>query len=299
MAIGDWTPKIWSARFTRKLEDNLVWLPLTNQEYTPEVVNYGDTIEIPTFTKNFTISDYTIGTDLGTPERADGGKVTLNVNKQKAFNFAVDDITQRQSRPNVIQRSMNGAVFNMAAQVEADIEAEFAGNIAAARLTTVNAEVGANNHGFAIELIADLNEVHAKMDALNVPREGRWAVFPRQAWTPLNTYILNLDSTPVAADDTLRNAFTGRLFGFDTYLKGTVMRASKTFLTVANTEVQRIVCGQGRNHVAHVMQIQNVETLRMARQFADEVRGLNVYGTKTIEGTTLQFIEFKDVNQSA
>ena len=300
MAITDWIPQVWSARFLRKLEENRVWGNLVDRSYQEgEIIQFGNSLKIPTWTKDFTVQDYAIGTPLVAPEEADGEEVTLLVNKQKYFSFKVEDIQQAQARPSIIDRAVAQSATNMANQIEADIEAEFATNIGAGTLIAETAEVGATGNAFAIAMVNRLNEVNEVFDSLNVPQEGRWCVMPRQAISPLSTYIINLTSTPVAADSALRNGFTGNLLGFRLYARHSVMRTSKTFDSTANTEVQRIVCGQGTQQVAHVEQIDNVETIRMDSAFADNVRGLMVYGTKSTEGSTLRFIEFKDTTQDA
>ena len=93
MAITDWIPQVWSARFLRKLEENRVWGNLVDRSYQEgEIIQFGNSLKIPTWTKDFTVQDYAIGTPLVAPEEADGEEVTLLVNKQKYFSFIVEDI---------------------------------------------------------------------------------------------------------------------------------------------------------------------------------------------------------------
>ena len=171
MAISDWIPEVWAARYTRALRNELVWGNFVDTSHQPEIVNYGDTIHIPTWNKKVTVSDYVIGTALSDPETADGGDIEMNIDKQKAWNLQVYDINQVQSRPNIMDRFMNQAAFDSASQIDTDIKAEFVKNYDASREEEVSGTLEADEFGKAF--ITAIIKTKRLMTEAHIPLDGR------------------------------------------------------------------------------------------------------------------------------
>ena len=287
MAISDWIPEVWAARFTRRLRDQLVWGNFVDRSYAPMVVSYGDTIHIPTFSKSTTMRDYTVATDIAAPERATGDKIDMEINKQKYFNIAVDDINAVQSRPNILDEFMTDAAFQSAKVIDTDIKAEFVTNYLAARENEVTGTLEAP--AFGSNFLKALAKTKRQMDEANIPAQGRWMITHPQVIEAMEVWLLanpiaNL-YIPATTEQALRNGFSGTLLGIQVYSTTTAYDA-----TVSSTQYWRTVIGQSNTLVAHAAQISSIEPYRIENQFGDAVKGLYVYGTKTIEGTSLHFV---------
>ena len=280
MAIDNFIPEIWSARFQRHLDDNYIWNNFTLREYEGEIRNQGDVVQIPNFTKSFTIGDYTPGTDIAAPEDVDGGTIELPINKKKYFNFRVDDVNELQTAPNLMDEALQRANVNMVAQLDADAKAEFETAVAAARRITVAGTLEAN--GFGTKFLEGVSKAKRAMSVAKLPLENRWMIIHPDTVFGLEQYFLTKPPAnifvPASTEQTLRAGFMGKLLGFDTYVTN-IARSIED----SGTNYWEVMCGQGNFAVAYASQIAKIEAYRLEKQFSDGIKGLFVYGHKAIE----------------
>ena len=95
---GNFTPQIFSQKVLKFFRRASVAEDITNTDYTGEIENFGDTVNIikePTIT----VSQYTRGSVVNTQNLADD-QITLTVDQANAFAFKIDDIEERQSHIN-------------------------------------------------------------------------------------------------------------------------------------------------------------------------------------------------------
>ena len=293
MAIAAFIPQIWSARFTSKLRDMLVWGSVMNANYEGEITAAGDTVKIPSSTTSITVSDYTENTDINDAELADGTTQDLVINKKKYFHFYVDDITEAQTRPEVMDDAMREAAFQMANEQDNDYRATVISGFDASRNVNVDVasggSVGDDAHVTAV-LKAFTSRARA-MDEANIPQEGRWSIVSPLLKEMLNNWFAisgGSDSVyvPATSEQTLRNGFIGRLLGFD--LRVTNKRdTSSTGSGQTRKNYDRYWFGQGTEANTRAEQLVSIEAYRPEKRFGDAVKGLRVYGSKQIHAARL------------
>ena len=214
MAISDFVPTIWSARFLRHLDANQVWMGLCDTSWSTEVVSSGDVIKIPKFTKAVTIGDYHASNAISTAEAATGDVVSLNIDQEKYFNIGVDDVLAAQSQPNILDQFQNRAAIGMAEVIEGYLEDIFAANLPAGNNVTI---AGNNGNLTRAKLWAGINDVTIKMDEDDVPSEGRWIVLPVFFKGKLQQYITETNAIAPIGAEVARQGFFGKIFGRDVY----------------------------------------------------------------------------------
>ena len=287
----NFVPEIWSARFTSRLDDMLVWGSRANRNYEGDIAEAGDTVKIPTPTTTVTVRDYTIDTDIAAAEVTSGTTQDLAVDQQKYFHFYVDDIDRAQARPNIMDDAMGRAARGMALAVDGFLQAKYQtdGYNVARRVAAVGGAPTAETHGQAL-----INAfIKAKLDMTNadIPIEGRWAVGPPEMGQALDTYFLVHNPSgvylPATAEQTLRNGFMGRLLGFDLHTTRRVTAGAQ----ISGKATKRITLGQGDEAVTYANQITENEAYRPERRFGDAVKGLMVYGAKAVLPARLWTIE--------
>lgn len=297
-ALATFIPSIWSARFTSNLEDVLVWAARCNRTYEGEIQEAGNTVKIPTSTTTVTVKDYVRDTDIADPELASGTSQDLVVDKQKYFHFYVDDIDEAQSKPSVINDSMREAAQQMAEQVDSDVRAEFNKAYASARQVTSggtsgNAQKRPNEDGFGKEFIDAVIKLRRMMGVANIPSNGRWLMVHPDIMAGLDRHFLTDGNTgtftPNTDESTLRGGFMGRLAGFDLFesnlqVDGTAINSVPTW---------RLYAGQGTEAVTFANQITENEMYRPEKRFGDAVKGLMVYGSKTVLPSRLYTLRVK------
>ena len=287
MTVAAFIPEIWSARFTAKLRDRLVWGSRCNRNYEGEIRGAGNVVHVPTGTTDITVRDYAIGSDIADPEVNKGVTTDLTIDKQKYFHFLVDDVDAVQHRPSLMDEAMDEAAFQMALQVDSDIVTEVDKAYLAARSVRVAEDLG---EAAGIKaLIQGFVEVKRRMTIANIPLQDRWAVIHPDFIAVLEDYFAtnaNDVYLPATSEQTLRNGFSGMLVGFNLFATTRVPD-----VTADSKDFWRSYCGSGTQAITHASQIVETEAYRPERRFGDAVKGLRVYGTKTIHADRLFTVE--------
>jgi hypothetical protein len=119
-------------------------------------------------------------------------------------------------------------------------------------------------------------DAEVKMEENNLPTEGRWLVIPPKAAgyiqkSDLKNAALTGDATSVIRGN-LNNGRLGTIGGITIYVSNNLAKSGTTYYCLAGH----------KSAVTFASQVTKVETLRLQNTFGDAVRGLNVYGYKTI-----------------
>lgn len=277
MAISAFVPEVWSARFLSSLDAQLIWGSTFGFNHESEVRD-GNVVKIPQFTKAVAISDYTVNVDIASPEIGDGSTIDVNVNLQKVFNIAVDDVQAVQSRPNLLDKFSERAGRAMAVQMDGDFKAAYsvpAGN-------TVEVSEAFTHDDFLTNLLNAFAVAKAKMSEDAIPEDGRFAVISAHTQLGLDQHFSTRGGTsvfvPATQEQTIRNGFTGRLMGFDLRLSTDPLVSG-----TGATQKTHIVMAQGGENQVGIRQIDKVEAYRMEKRLSDGVKGLVVFGRKILK----------------
>ena len=269
--ISGFIPQVWQAALVKKTEKSV-----TGKNFVTEVqgqdIAYGNSVHINTF-GSIAVQDYVNGTELSDTE-LDITDNLLAIDKQKAFNIPVYDTDMAQVRDSVelMNKVVEGATVDNAVQMDIDIfTAIIAGN---------TNKIGSDETPYVITTGTQVKELFrqakVKMNKLHVPRIGRRVAVSSEVTTLLllddafaNAYYsLQNSENPLLAD-----GYIGKYMGFEIF---------ETELVPNSTggKAQVIFTHPKFNAFAH--QISTVEDVRMPKGFGDYVRGLNVYGVKSI-----------------
>lgn len=271
MALDNFIPEIWSARLILRLEKAFRYAQagVANRNWEGEIREKGDTVRINSVGP-VTVFDYVKNTDMPAPEALSDAQTTLAITKQKAFNFAIDDIDKAQGNPAVMDAAMQESAFGLRDGVDQFIAAQYV-DIASANFIATDAapKTDLGTAGKAYEYLVDLGVI---LDQNDVPEEDRWAVVP-----PWYHGLLLKDDRFVKAgtprtDEVVRNGKIGEAAGFTVLKSNNVPSTSSTtsFKVMAGHDVA----------LTFAQQVTEVEGYRPERRFADAVKGLLLYGAK-------------------
>lgn len=263
MALANFIPQLWSGALLAHLDKAHVVANLVNRNYEGEIRQYGDTVKISQI-GDITVRDYTENSDINAPQELSVTQKTLTIDKQKYFNFQIDDVDAAQTRTSLMDAAMQRAAYALADETEKIILAAIdtdAGNkiVPTATLTVDN-------------IYKELVGVKVAMDKKNVPSTGRWLVVSPDSHALLlqDTRFVGTGST--MSDGNLQNGFVGRVLGFDVYLSNNLETLKNGNAAIAGVNMA----------VTFAEQIVETEAYRMEKRFSDAVKGLNVFGVKVI-----------------
>lgn len=279
IANGLFKPELWSKELLRKINDSGVMLECVNRNWEGEIKNQGDTVHIQKI-GNVTVGDY--GSAAMTYQKLDGETDTLVINQKKYFAFCVDDIEKVQANVEYMQKYIDQAKKGCLLVQDTFLlgkaaDAATANQMGDITLTKAN----------AYDTLVDLRTLLADANAIDSAGLGADGKRPYLVVNPKIAGLIRkcdeFTHATAIGDANIRKGSIGTFAGFDikesTNLKGTTATESvpsKTLIMAGTTEA-----------ITFASQIVKMETLRDKDYFQDLVRGLYVYGAKTVQPTCL------------
>ena len=306
---GAFIPTLWSGKLLAKFYQNTMLSEIANTDYEGELKNQGDTIRIR-LAPSISISDYTVGQNLSyevpTPIFQD-----MQVNKGKYFGVQVNDVLSYQSDMNLMNMFTEDAAKQLKIAIENEVffnnmvtegpaaanEGATAGAISAAyNLGTDTAPIDQATPENVLKGILRMSTV---LDEQNVPEDGRWLVI-----SPFDRHLLMQSNIAQAyftgdAQSTIRSGKIGMLDRFTVYVsnllpQGAAGKALVAGLTdpatggaVSDAKARRVMVAGTKAAMSFAMTVNKTEPLRNQTDFGDIVRGLAVYGRKTVKPEAL------------
>ncbi len=298
---GNFTPQIFSQKVLKFFRRASVAEDITNTDYTGEIENFGDTVNIikePTIT----VSSYTRGSVVNTQNLADD-QITLTVDQANAFAFKIDDIEERHSHINFEALATSSGAFSLKRKYDANVlqtisdgagiagadDASLSGG-----LTTTNTSLGTASSPINVE--ADDAGINLMLlmarvlDDQSVPEENRWFVAPPIFYEKMFQAGNKIAEVQVTGDasSNLRNglATPGTLAGFSCYkstaLNSTAGTDQVTLSGVATDASENVILAGHISSTATASHIAKTEVVRSTESFSDVVRGLHVFGRKVL-----------------
>ncbi len=263
MSVQSFIPKLWSARLLAHLDKAHVVANLVNRDYEGEIKQYGDTVNINQIGA-ITIKDYTENQDMDAPEELTTTQKQLVIDKQKYFNFQIDDVDAAQVRSPLMDAAMQRAAYALVDGTEKILLGAM--DTDAKNKLTPSANLDKTN------IYSELIKVKVKLDEENVPTTGRFLIIPPEIHGLLLEADLIVGTGGTMAEGISKNGHVGQILGFDVYLSNNMGALTNGTGAIAGTKMA----------VTFAEQIVQTEAYRMEKRFADAVKGLNVFGCKVL-----------------
>ena len=303
---GNFTPQIFSQKVLKFFRRASVAEDITNTDYTGEIENFGDTVNIikePTIT----VSQYTRGSVVNTQDLADD-QITLTVDQANAFAFKIDDIEERQSHINFEALATSSGAFSLKRKYDANVlqaisdgagiagadDASLSGGLTTTNtsLGTASSPINVETDDAGINLMLLMARV---LDDQSVPEENRWFVAPPIFYEKMFQAGNKIAEVQVTGDasSNLRNglATPGTLAGFSCYkstaLNSTAGTDQVTLSGVATDASENVILAGHISSTATASHIAKTEVVRSTESFSDVVRGLHVFGRKVLRPEAL------------
>ena len=279
-AYSAFIPQIWSKKLNSMLEKNCVMMQCVNRNYEGEIANQGDKVRIIT-PADVAIS--TVGSENISYSELEPTSTELVIDQKKYFAFKINDVAQAQANQDIMIAHLDSA--------RRAIE-EVQDSFLLGMHTDVNASNVVGSEESAVEL--DKSTIYAKFVELAMKLKNANALTGnKKPWVIINPTIESylLQSTEFigahkVADETIREGAIGRIAGMDVLVSTNLTSTSGLFYVLAGTN----------DAITFASQLARIESLRDKDSFADLVRGLYLYGAKTVQPNALAKMVVKDPN---
>lgn len=264
-------PEIWSAKLNTMLEKDCVMLQCVNRNYEGEIKNQGDKVKIitPAPVSISTLGDGNISYSELAPTSSD-----LIIDQKKFFAFKINDIAQVQSNADIMEAHLANAK-NAIEEVQDSYLLSMHANVSSANI------VGTDELPIALSkttIYEQFVKLAMKLKDSNAVTAGK------RPWVVINPLVESylLQSTEFigannVADETLREGAIGRIAGMDVLVSTNLTPVDSKYYILAGTN----------EAVTFASQLAKIESLRDKDSFSDLVRGLYLYGAKTVQPAAL------------
>jgi hypothetical protein len=296
---GTFIPVLWSTKLIEKFYASTVLAAISNTDYEGEIKNKGDKVVIRT-KPTITIKNYRAD-GLLEVERPGSNIVELLIDQGKYFNLILDDVMEIQSDLNMMNMWSDDAAQQFKIVVDREVlltllgqahpknkgiaAGMISGNVNLGVTGTPLAIVARNPAGTAgkVEIIDLLVRLGQVLDEQNIPETGRWVVLP--AWISSQIKMSELRDASLTGDSVsiLRNGRLGMVDRFTIYVSNLLPSGVAAGLAAGES----VIYAGTQHALTFASQINKVETLRSEMTFGTLLRGLQVYGSKVLDGTAL------------
>lgn len=269
-AYSAFIPEIWSQKLNNMLSKNCVMLQCVNRNYEGEIKNQGDRVKIITPAE---VSVSTLDTDKLSYDELAPTENDLIIDQKKFFAFKINDVAQAQANQDIMEAHLQNAKKAIEEVQDTYLLGQHAyvdsGNIVGD--TTAIALDKSTIYSHFVELALKLKN----SDALSNSQKPWVVINPT-----IESYLLQSTefiSAYNVADETLREGAIGRIAGMDVLVSTNLTATSNYYYVLAGTN----------EAITFASQLSKVESLRDKDSFSDLVRGLYLYGAKTIQPKSL------------
>lgn len=270
-AYSAFIPEIWSQKLNNMLEKDCVMLQCVNRNWEGEIKNQGDKVKIIT-PADVTIS--TLGTGNITYSELEPTSQELVIDQKKFFAFKINDVAQVQANSDIMEAHLKNARKAIEEVQDAYLLAQHA-NVESSNI------VGSDE----VPVVLDKSTIYANFVKLALCLKNSDAVSNGvRPWVVINptveSYLLQSPEFIGAnnvADETLRTGAIGRIAGMDVLVSTNLTAVSEKYYVLAGTN----------DAITFASQLAKIESLRDKDSFSDLVRGLYLYGAKTVQPKAL------------
>ena len=264
-------PQIWSQKLSQMLEKNCVMLQCVNRNWEGEIKNQGDTVKIitPAAVSVSTLTSENIEYSSLTPTSQD-----LVIDQKKFFAFKIDDVAQVQANTDIMEAHLVNAK-NAIEEVQDSYLLGMHTNVP--EDNTIGSE--------SSPILLDKSTIYENFVKLSLALKNSDAVhLGAKPWVVINpnieSYLLQSPefiSAYKVADETLREGSIGRIAGMDVLVSTNLTDVDGKYYVLAGTN----------EAITFASQLAKIESLRDKDSFSDLVRGLYLYGAKTVQPKAL------------
>lgn len=301
-ASGSFIPVVWSSKLNVKFYAATTFGDVSNTNWEGEIKSMGDKVIINNI-PSITINTYTIGQALSyqvpTPS-----VVELPIDQALYFGVNVSDVIEFQAKPALMDMFTSDASNQLKISVDRDcfkntfLSAATGNYGATAGVTSAAYDLGVSTAPItltALNILSKFTALASVLDEQNVPETDRFLVI-----TPFERQLLmqsNLAQAQFMGDSTsiLRNGKIGRIDRFDVYVSNLLPTAAISVdyfgVTESNALKRHAVIAGHKSAMTFASQINKVENIPNPTDFGTLVRGLMVYGRKTVKGEALAYMQ--------
>lgn len=263
MSVQNFIPTIWSRNILQELEKETILVDHCHRRYEGDVKHAGSV-------KILGVGEPAIGdygkTDINIENMSDTSQ-ELVINKAKYFAFYVDDVDEAQSVPGLPEEYRRKAVHKLSVARDSYV----ADLIKACSNVTEVTELTSD------AMVEGIDEAIVELRERDFSEPGVIELSPK-AYSLFKKHLIQISTDN---PDYIKKGYVGMYDGFRVFMSTNMAKdANYTYC-----------CVRGEKAIAFAGQLTKVTAMSVEKRFADLVKGLDVFGAKTIDENRIQVIK--------
>jgi hypothetical protein len=253
-------------------------LQCVNRNYEGEIRQKGDTVHIRSFSA-IAITDYDGSIEDSAYETPTPVEQELVIDQAKMWGIKIDDVTKAQSDINILTGYSKEAAYALETTIDTFLLAKHSDVPAGNTIGTVTTPIALtkdNVYGYMVDLGAKLENADATGKGKNNKGMKPFVII-----NPLIKALVLKSPEFIHAtalgDEVLRKGAIGEIAGMDVMVSTNFVAVSSKYYILAGTN----------EAITFAEQLTKTETVKDKSFFGDLVRGLAVYGAKTVQANAL------------
>jgi hypothetical protein len=270
-AYSAFIPEVWSNKLNSMLETGCVMLQCVNRNWEGEIKNQGDKVKIIS-PADVTIS--TLSSSSITYSELEPSSMDLVIDQKKFFAFKINDVAQVQANTDIMEAHLANAKKAIEVVQDAYLLSQHV-NVPSGNVVGSDASPITLNKATIYEKFVNLALALKNSNAVSSTSHPWVVINPT-----IESYLLQSPEFIGAhnvADETLRNGAIGRIAGMDVLVSTNLTASSSKYYVLAGTN----------EAITFASQLAKIESMRDKDSFSDLVRGLYLYGAKTVQPNAL------------
>ena len=296
---GNFTPIIWETMFLVKYYLTTVMGDITNTNYEGQIKNYGDTVRVP-IRPDMIIRRYVDRQELEV-QNPGSDSIDLLIDRGLYFNALISDVQKKQAQINFVAAWSDDAAQQMAIESDREIlneipiDAHPLNQGITAGAISENLDLGETADPLQISAATVLDSVYNGVQALteqNVPSDPSRISAVAPAWYIKYLKRSELRQADLTGDSKspLRNGLVGQI---DTI--GKIYQSNNLMPMVDGVTTTFWVIIVNKDAITFAAQMTKMQVLPTTRTFGELMRGLKIYGFKTMKPEGLASLYVRDV----
>ncbi len=268
---GAFIPEIWSQKLNNMLEKDCVMLQCVNRNYEGEIKNQGDKVKIITPAQ---VSVSTLTDEAITYSALEPTATSLVIDQKKFFAFKIDDVAKVQANTDIMEAHLRNAKKAIEEVQDTYLLSQHA-FVDSANVVGSDEEAITLSKTTIYEQFVKLALCLKNSDAVSAGKRPWVVINPTiESYLLQSTEFINAHNV---ADETLREGAIGRIAGMDVLVSTNLKAVDSKYYVLAGTN----------DAITFASQLAKIESLRDKDSFSDLVRGLYLYGAKTVQPKAL------------
>lgn len=273
-AIGNFKPTLWAKKILKDLDKQHMLVKNCTRKWSGEITAKGNKVKINSVLSP-TIGDYEPGVTVITPETIKDESRLLEITESKFFAFELDDIDEKQANSGVMAEAIRKATVGLNDVAEQFIAAKYLD----AGITITETDLDTSN------IYSTLMDARTALRENNV---GETTEVILEVTPDVYQKIVLADIVFTDNSKTAKSGKWSEVLGMMIYVSNNLEKTGRNSHCIMRT----------KDAIAYAEQINKVEKYRPPNGFKDAVKGLHLYGGKTVKPKEMAHLDLTTVDDT-